>query len=127
MHGYTKPYFIDDTGRLFRDETGLKDHHDSIPFELTLGEHDFNEDLSKVYSGVIVDSEYAQSARVAYSIDGNDYKPLGQLDATSKKFIFPHDARGRKIQYQFTHNDTGQAPAINGISTLYSSEENNLG
>ena len=127
MHGYKKPYFLDDTGRLFRDETGLLDHNDTIPFEVTLGEHDFNDDLSKVYNGVVVDSEKAQTAQVAYSVDSQDYKGLGQLDATSKEFIFKHEVRGRKIQYKFTHNDKGEAPAINGISTFYAVEEQNLG
>ena len=127
MHGYKKPYFLDDTGRLFRDETGFIDHTDTIPFELTIGDHDFNEDLSKTYNGVVVDSEKAQTAQLAYSVDGASYIGLGQLDATSKEFIFKHAARGRKINYKFTHNDAGEPPAINGLSTFHSAEENNLG
>lgn len=127
MHGIKKSYFIDDTGRLFRDEIGNLDHNDTIPFEVTLGQNDFNNDLSKSYIGVVVDSENARTAQASYSIDGNSYLPLGQLDRDVVELKFKLGDRGRKIQYKFTHNDSGDAPAINGLSTFYSVEEQNLG
>ena len=127
MNGYRKPYFVDDTGRLFRDEIGNKDHFDTIPFEVTLGQNDFNNDLSKIYAGVVVDSESARTANASYSLDGGSFNGLGQLDDTSKEIKFPAHTNGRKIQYKFTHNDGGDAPAINGVSTFYSAEERTLG
>lgn len=127
MHGYKKAYFTDDTGRLFRDETGNKDHNDTIPYEVTLGKNDFNIGLSKNYIAAVVDSENARTAQVSYSVDGKDYIGLGQIDSDAVELKFRAGVTGRNIQYKFTHNDPGDAPAINGIETYFSSEEQNLG
>lgn len=123
MNGYTKPYFQDDTGRLFRDETGYIDDTESIPFEVELGNNNFNDDLHKLYISAVVDSEAARTMQVQYAIDDGEWQRLGQIDDTVKELSFPHNARGRKIKYKFTHNDDGEPPKLNGVSTFYSVEE----
>ena len=123
MHGYTKPYFVDETGRLFRDETGYRDHFDTIPMEIETNDSNFGYDLSKIYGSVVVDSSRARSAMLLYRIDGGEWQTLGQLDATSKSIYFSPMTRGRKIAYKITHNDAGEAPVINGITTYFSVEE----
>ena len=123
MNGYTKPYFQDDTGRVFRDETGFTDHGDPIPYEVELGNNNFNNDLHKNYIGAVVDAEAARTMQVMYSVDNGEWQRLGQVDEKVKEMTFPHNSRGRKIKYKFTHNDDGEPPKLNGISTFYSVEE----
>ena len=127
MHGYTKPYFLDETGRVFRDETGKKDHNDTIPMEIELGENNFNSDLRKTYTSVAVDSIRARTAYISYALDGGEWHNLGQLDENNKVFTFPHNMVGTKINYLITHNDSGEGPIINGVSTYYSTDERYYG
>jgi hypothetical protein len=49
MNGYTKPYFTDETGRLFRDETGNLDNADPIPMEIEFGRNNLGTDQLKQY------------------------------------------------------------------------------
>ena len=126
MHGYTKPYFTDETGRLFRDETGNLDNFDSIPYEVELGRHNFGTDQKKNYLSVIIDCERARGTTVQYSIDGGQYKTLGQCVENITTLTFPQGGQaieGRDISYKFVHNDTGDPPTLNGVSTYYSAAE----
>lgn len=126
MHGYFKPYFTDDTGRLFRDETGLLDNEDSIPMEIETGRTNFGTNQLKNYLSVICDSENAQGVIVQYSIDGRQYETLGQITENVQTFGFPQggqEIRGKDISYKFVHNDKGDAPELNGLTTYYSVAE----
>lgn len=127
MHGYTKPYFTDDTGRLFRDETGNLDHVDPIPMEVELGRNNFGFNQKKIFDSILVDSEKARGARLQYSIDGGPFKTFReQITDKVTKIQFPQGDQlieGRDINYKFVHNDKGEAPVINGITTYYSVSE----
>jgi len=126
MHGYTKPYFTDDTGRLFRDETGNTDNGESIPMEIEIGRASFGTDQQKTYNTVIVDSENARGAILQYSVDGGVFKTLGQIDHLLEKFVFPQGGQlieGRDINYKFVHNNTGDPTVINGLNTYFSVSE----
>ena len=127
MHGYTKPYFIDETGRLFRNETGNLDHADTIPFEVEIGDRNFGHDLSKTYDAVVVDANKSRLVQVQASVDDDEWINLGQLDRASNSLTFPRITAGRKVNYKFTHNDAGEAPSINGITTYYAVEERRHG
>lgn len=128
MNGYTKPYFTDDTGRLFRDETGNLDNADPIPMEIELGRNNFGSDQSKNYHSILVDSEKARAAVLQCSIDNGQFQtyPGWQITENVQQMVFPQGGQlleGRDINYKFVHNDRGEAPVINGLSTYYSSNE----
>lgn len=128
MSGYTKPYFTDETGRLFRDETGNLDNADPIPMQIELGRNNFGNDEDKKYLSILVDSENARGAVLQYSVDGGSFNthPGFQITDNVQKMIFPQGndlITGRDINYKFVHNDNGDAPVINGLTTYYSMVE----
>lgn len=126
MNGYTKPYFTDETGRLFRDETGNLDNADSIPLEIEIGRSNMGTDQTKKFLSALVDSESARGAVIQYSIDGGPFNTLGQVTDNVTKLLFPQGGQlieGRDVNYKFVHNDTGDPPIINGITTYHSLSE----
>ena len=126
MNGYTKPYFTDDTGRLFRDETTDLDNFDPIPMEIEFGRNNFGTDQKKVYASVLVDSENARGGTLQYSLDGGRFETLGQVTENIEKLIFPQGGQlveGRDINYKFVHNDSGNPPTLNGITTYFNITE----
>lgn len=126
MNGYTKPYFLDETGRLFRDETGNLDNVDPIPMEIEYGRNNFGTDQKKVYNSILVDSEAARGAILQYSVDGKQHQTLGQIDERVTKLVFPQKGQlieGRDINYRIVHNDTGDPSIINGLTTYFSLSE----
>lgn len=126
MHGYTKQYFTDDTGRLFRDETGNLDNEDSIPLQIEFGRNNFGTDQKKIYRSVLVDAENARGMVLQYSIDGKDFTTLGQITSNVEKLVFAQGGQlveGRDINYKIVHNDGGDAPVLNGITTYFAVSE----
>lgn len=126
MNGYTKPYFTDETGRLFRDETGNKDHNDTIPMELELGRNNFGTDQLKNYISVLLDSENARGAILQYSLDNGPFYTLGQLTEPSTKLSFPTNNQlkeGHDINYKLVDNTNGDPTAFNGLSTYFKIQE----
>lgn len=122
MNGYTKPYFTDETGRLFRDETTYLDNTDTIPLEIHLGRNNFGLDQGKRFMSVLVDSEKARGASLQYSLDGNNFQTLGQITDTIQKLVFPAGGQaieGRDIDYKIVHNDSGEPPITNGITSFF--------
>lgn len=126
MHGYTKPYFTDETGRLFRDEVGNLDHIDTIPMDIEIGRDNFGTNQRKSYQTVIVDSEAARGAKIMYSIDGGSFEVLGEVNKNVTVLPFPtrgSTIEGRDINYRITHNNPGSQTEINGITTYYNTIE----
>lgn len=126
MNGYTKPYFTDETGRLFRDETGNLDNFDPIPFEIEIGRDNLGTDQKKRYMSVLVDSENARGATLHYSLDGGSFNVLGQITDPVSQFIFPQAGQikvSRDINFKIVHNDSGDPPVINGLTVYMSMEE----
>ncbi len=122
MNGYTKPYFTDDTGRLFRDETTNTDNGDPIPMEIEIGRNNLGTDQIKGFNSVLVDSENARGAILQYSEDGDSFNTLGQITDNVQKMVFPQSGQlisGRDINYKIVHNDTGDPTIINGLTTYY--------
>lgn len=122
MNGYTKPYFTDDTGRLFRDETGNLDNADTIPFELEIGRDNMGTDQTKGFMSALLNSENARGGSLQYSIDGGSWQTfVEQIVHPVQTFIFPQAGQhleGRDINYKIVHNDAGDPPVINGITTF---------
>lgn len=126
MNGYTKPYFTDETGRLFRDETGNLDNFDPIPMEIEIGRDNLGTDQLKRFISVLVDSENARGAVLQYAIDGGNFQTLGQITDNVQKMIFPQNDQqieGRDVDYKIVHNDVGDPPIINGLTTYTSFAE----
>ena len=126
MTGYTKPYFTDETGRVFRDEIGNLDNTDSIPMEIELGRNNFGTDQAKTYLSVLVDSESARGALLQYSIDGGAFRTLCAIENDVEKAVFPQRGQlieGRDINYKIVHNDSGTPPIINGLTSYFSLKE----
>ena len=122
MHGYTKLYFTDETGRLFRDETGNLDNIDSIPFEVESGRLNFGTNQEKVYHSVLIDSEKARGMTIQYSVDGGNFETLGEILDNVQKLTFPLGGQlvqGRDINYKYVHNSKGDPPVINGETTYF--------
>ncbi len=120
MHGYTKGYFTDETGRLFRDETGNLDYADPIPMEVELGRDNFGYRMKKNFNGVLIDAEQAAGAQVLASIDGGEFKLLGMLTQTVNEFSFPKDSQGYDVNYKFVHNEDSDPPIISRPATYWS-------
>lgn len=126
MNGYTKPYFTDDTGRLFRDETGNLDNADTIPMEVEVGRSNFGTDQTKNYASALVDSENARLGTLQYAIDNGAFRTLGQTTEAVTKMVFRQGGQlieGRDVNYKFVHNDPGAPPVYNGQSTYHSVTE----
>ena len=126
MNGYTKPYFTDETGRLFRDETGNTDNGDSIPMEIEIGRSNFGSDQKKTYLSVLVDSENARGTTIQYAVDGGRFEALGIVNSNVSKLVFPQRGQlieGRDINYKIVHNDKGEPAIINGLVTYFSTTE----
>lgn len=127
MNGYTKPYFIDETGRLWRDETGNVDGPDTIPFEVQMGRNNQGSGLKKNYVGCIVETERARGANVMVSLDGGQFKNVGQIMHDVEEIIFPGDFYGRDIDYKLIHNEDSDAPIFDGVTNYFSMEESKIG
>lgn len=127
MHGYTKPYFTDDTGRLFRDETGNTDNDDSIPFEVEIGRDNLQTDQLKSFHSALINSEKARGTTVQYALDGSlRYETLGQTTKDVELLNFPQGGQlveGRDISIKFVHNDKSDPPLINGPTIYYNVNE----
>ncbi len=126
MNGYTKPYFTDDTGRLYRDETGNLDDADTIPMRVRFGASNCGVPQGKGFHSVLVDVEDARGAILQYSIDGGDFITLGQITQDSQTFVFRQNdqlVEGRTIDYQLVHNSRGTPPVFNGQTTYYNLNE----
>lgn len=123
MHGYTKPYFLDDTGRLFRDETGWMDHNDTIPFEVELGRNNLGSEQRKNLIGAYIESENASGAQVLAVIDNQHTKNIGQLNEDIVSLPFPAGTIGREVNYKITHNSNEAPPVVDGVVTHFSYSE----
>lgn len=126
MNGYTKPYFTDETGRLFRDETGNTDNGEPIPMEIEIGRDNLGTDQLKRFISVLVDSENARGAVLQYALDGGNFITLGQITDNVQKMVFSQNDQlpeGRDIDYKIVHNDVGDPPMINGVTTYTSFAE----
>jgi hypothetical protein len=127
MTGYRKPYFLDETGRFFRDEVGNKDHNDTIPMRVRFGRNNFGSEFDKHYEGAHVETERGRLSQLKASLDGGDFDSLGQIQQDTEKITFKRakggDLSGSDINYEITINSDGEPPIINGVVTYFSMEE----
>lgn len=126
MNGYTKPYFLDETGRFWRDETGNLDGVDTIPFEIQMGRNNQGTGFKKNYISSIIQTEKARGANIAVSLDGGQFRQIGQVNSDVQE-IKMTGYSGRDIDFKITHNDRGDGPSFDGITTYWSLAETKTG
>lgn len=124
MNGYTKPYFTDENGYLFRDETGLTDAGNSIPMMLEFGRTNCGTEQAKIFESALIDSERTRTGLMQYQLDGGNWETLGQIteDIGELTFELKNQKKiGHDINVRFTHNNTGDPPYFNGWSLYFNS------
>lgn len=121
MNGFTKPYFTDENGYLFRDETGLTDAGNSIPMMLEFGRTNCGTEQAKIFAAALIDSERTRTGLMQYQLDAGNWETLGQITEDIGELIFPgrdQNKTGHDINLRFTHNNPGDPPYFNGW-TIY--------
>ncbi len=128
MTGYRKPYFLDETGRFFRDEVGNKDHNDTIPMRIRFGRTNFGSEFMKTYEGTHIETEHGRMAQLKVSVDNSEFNSVGQIKQDVEEIGFERlrggEVKGRDINYEITINSEGEPPAIDGLATYFSYAEN---
>lgn len=126
MNGYTKPYFTDENGYLFRDETGLTDDGNSIPMMLEFGRTNCGTEQAKMFASVLIDSERTRAGLMQYKLDNKNWETLGQIVEEIGELTFPaKDVRklGHDVNLRFTHNNTGDPPFFNGWTIYFNNKQ----
>lgn len=124
MNGYTKPYFTDENGLLFRDETGLNDAGNSIPMMLEFGRTNCGTEQEKIFESMLIDSERTRSGIVQYQMDAGNWETLGQIIEPIGELMFSQvdeKKKGHDINLRFTHNTLGDPPFFNGWTVYFNS------
>jgi hypothetical protein len=128
MNGYTKPYFQDETGRVWRDETANLDGVDIIPFSVQTGRNNLGVPLNKEFHGMVVHSEKARGSLIMVSIDGQQFQEVGQITQDVQEIrLAPGKFVSHDIDIKVTHNDEGDTPSIDGFTHYYNVKDRNLG
>ena len=124
MNGFTKPYFTDENGYLFRDETGLTDAGNSIPMLLEFGRTNCGTEQAKIFEAVLIDSERTRTGIMQYQLDGGNWETLGQIVEDIGELSFDLGTQkkiGHDINLRFTHNNQGDPPYFNGFTLYFNS------
>lgn len=127
MNGYTKPYFTDENGYMFRDETSLTDNGLTIPMLVEFGRTNCGTEQAKVFGAVQIDSERTRTGIMQYSLDGGSWIVLGQITQDIQTLNFPQGKgslnTAHDINLRFMHNSAGDPPIFNGWSIYFNSYE----
>lgn len=126
MNGYTKPYFTDENGYMFRDETGLTDNGISIPMMVEFGRTNCGTEQQKIFGAVQIDSERTRTGIMQYQLDGGDWLTLGQIKDDIETLSFPQRGNlntAHDINLRFMHNNAGDPPIFNGWTLYFNSYE----
>lgn len=124
MNGFTKPYFTDENGFMFRDETGLTDNGNSIPMMVEFGRTNCGTEQAKIFEAALIDSERTRTGLMQYQLDGGNWATLGQIteDIGELNFNLAVDKKiGHDINLRFTHNNVGDPPYFNGFTLYFNS------
>jgi hypothetical protein len=116
MHGYEKIYIGDETGRVFRLDTGFSDNLKPIPFVIETKK--FNQNLPeerKTYRRVYVYTKNGQLANFAYSVDGKEWQTVGRL-SKSLTAVDLGEVKGNDIAFRISQNDIGEGVSLIGVS-----------
>lgn len=126
MNGFTKPYFTDENGYLFRDETGLTDAGNSIPMMVEFGRTNCGTENAKTFASLLIDSERTRTGIMQYKLDNSNWETLGQITDEVGQLNFPAKdivKLGHDINLRFTHNNTGDPPFFNGFTIYFNMKQ----
>lgn len=126
MNGYRKPYFTDENGYLFRDETGLTDNGNSIPMMIEFGRTNCGTEQGKVFASAQIDSERTRTGIMQYNLDNGSWDTLGQITDDIQTLTFPAKETtklGHDINLRFTHNNLGDPPYFNGWTIYFNNKQ----
>lgn len=126
--GYVKPYFYSDDGKLYIDETGNKDGDKIISFEAELGRDMQGNEARKSYEGALIFSDQAVGLKLMASIEGGQFKTVGQIQRDIDYLRFPERGdnqleNGTDINYKIVGASEGDPQKIQGILTVYTLQE----
>jgi len=114
-------YFGDDAGQVYKFKTGLNDNSDAIPFKWVgapqmSGYPQLQKDYQYLY--VFLDRTAKSGIDVLYSIDFEDFKPLGTAYNTVSELAFPPGTRGHNIRIMYSTNSLSSQQTILGHLAL---------
>ncbi len=119
MHGYEKIYFGDDTGRFYRDETGLDDNGFPIQFLIETKRFHLNlPEETKTFRRIYVYSQGGQQASFSVSYDGGEFETLGQLNKNVTSFDLG-EKRARDISFRVSQNNSGEPVVFLGVGIVW--------
>jgi len=110
-------YFGDDAGQVYKFKTGLTDNTAAIPFKWVgapqmSGYPHLQKDYQYFY--VFLDRTAKSGIDVLYSIDFEDFKPLGTAYNVVSELPFPPGTSGHNIRIQYSTTTTADQQKILG-------------
>lgn len=128
--GYIKPFWFDEVGQMWVDDTGNTDNGKQISLRYAFGDDTFGIDELKSYKGIKVYSTAAVGTKVLLSIDRGEPIEVGEISgavtvidfSTSKKNL----PKGSMVNVIFTNSSSEEAPLIEKATVYYQKEEDTL-
>ena len=112
MNGINKLYFGNELGRVYRDNVGNSFAGWPIPMRFATKRFDAGKpDETKRFTKIIVKANKGAEAIILYSLDGGQYKTLGQVEGEKTKIEFPAETYGDDISFMFTQSGT-ESPMV---------------
>lgn len=129
--GSRKLYFLDNTGKLFKDDTGDLDDDDTIPYRLLYGRNNSGTISSKTYDGYYIIGHNLAGAKVRVYVDGKpdpiELKAVLLSDGYIQAKVGNKNVSGRDIKLEITHNGKGSPIVVEGYAAYLGAEENRFG
>lgn len=127
--GVRKLYFLDDTGKLFKDDIGNTDDGVTIPFSVKFGRNESGTDKMKDYIGWYWFGENLAGADVrAYTNGLPDPIDIGSLKGNIDEVrVGNKKVSGRDINMEVSIHSKGSPPRIDGYVQYFSVTEDNFG
>lgn len=129
FNGNRDLYFVSDTGKFCRDNSGNLDGTDPIPLVVRFGRNHSGTSLDKTYQGFYVFGENIAGAEVRCFTNGNTNKAfnLGKLKDNISAVEIGQDVHGRDINLEIAITGKGDPPAIDGYEMFAMTQEDKFG
>lgn len=126
ISGKKKLYFLSNTGRMYADDTGNLDDTDTIPFIVKLGRRMSGSEQDKNYHGSFVYTENMTGGSIKASVNGEDFKIIGQIKNRIEKVPFSgirSQLAGRDLNIQISSNSDGEPPLVSAFMPYFNQIE----
>ncbi len=123
--GVIKPHFFDEHGKMWVDETGDDDNGTTIHMSADVDPSDLGIDEIKDFKGIKVWSDNSAATKIVASIDGGDFKEVGEITKPIQVLSFGKGnlPKGTNINIGFRNSSSGDACQIDKATIYYSREE----